>query len=154
MTMFFSPSETAFYDDLIHGPRRIPAPQSTAEVKAKKRPKLIDNPDCRIPVDAVPVKGETYRKIQQELSEGHQLVERGGRPATVQQSQQPPTEEQNRARRDRLLAQSDWTQLLDVQIGAEEQSAWQSYRQQLRDLDMENPSWPVAPGADENGGPE
>ena len=39
-----------------------------------------------------------------------------------------------RARRDRLLAESDWTQLSDAPLEAETQARWQVYRQALRDL--------------------
>ncbi|MDI6872581.1 MAG: tail fiber assembly protein [Bacillota bacterium] len=55
-----------------------------------------------------------------------------------------------RAMRDRLLRDSDWTQLPDVPLTAEAKVAWADYRQKLRDLpenttDPFNPMWPVAP---------
>ena len=42
----------------------------------------------------------------------------------------------NRIREDRnkLLAQSDWSQLPDNSLTAEERNEWVQYRQQLRDL--------------------
>ena len=40
--------------------------------------------------------------------------------------------EEFRAKRDALLAASDWTQLKDVPVEVSEQ--WQEYRQALRDL--------------------
>lgn len=54
-----------------------------------------------------------------------------------------------RAERDRLLADSDWTQVADAPVNA---AAWATYRQALRDLpanttDLSNPAWPVKPGA-------
>lgn len=55
------------------------------------------------------------------------------------------TTDADRAIRNRLLAESDWTQLPDVQMtmGQTERAAWSSYRQQLRD----NPTgpWPDRP---------
>lgn len=52
-----------------------------------------------------------------------------------------------RARRDVLLAQSDWTQLPDVPLATK--AAWADYRQALRDItaqpDPTNITWPVAP---------
>ena len=39
-----------------------------------------------------------------------------------------------RTERNRLLQQSDWTQLQDAHLSAEKKSAWADYRQALRDL--------------------
>lgn len=52
-----------------------------------------------------------------------------------------------RAKRDRLLATSDWTQVADAPV---DQQAWAIYRQQLRDIpqDFASPDavvWPEAP---------
>lgn len=38
-----------------------------------------------------------------------------------------------RGRRNRLLAETDWTQLPDVPLSAERRQEWASYRQALRD---------------------
>lgn len=46
-----------------------------------------------------------------------------------------------RAERDRRLAETDWTQLPDVPLTAEQRAAWQQYRQALRDV----PQQPGAP---------
>lgn len=52
-----------------------------------------------------------------------------------------------RARRDALLAASDWTQLPDVPLATKQ--AWAAYRQALRDITLQNDphklTWPVAP---------
>ncbi len=52
-----------------------------------------------------------------------------------------------RARRDVLIAKTDWTQLPDVPLPTKE--AWAAYRQQLRDItlqpDPHNISWPTPP---------
>jgi hypothetical protein len=52
--------------------------------------------------------------------------------------------------RNRLLTQSDWTQLPDVSLTTEQKEQWATYRQQLRDLtdQQEFPTniiWPQAP---------
>lgn len=58
-----------------------------------------------------------------------------------------------RAERDRLLAECDWTQLPDVPLDPEAQSAWQDYRQALRDVPQQpgapyDVTWPEPPGVD------
>lgn len=56
-----------------------------------------------------------------------------------------------KAKRNTLLAETDWTQNLDAVLSIEEKAAWQEYRQALRDIpqDFANPEdviWPVKPG--------
>jgi len=52
-----------------------------------------------------------------------------------------------RQNRDRLLLESDWTQLPDVPLATQE--AWRGYRQELRDITLQedpfNIVWPVVP---------
>lgn len=53
--------------------------------------------------------------------------------------------------RDMLLVQSDWTQLPDAPLTAEQKSQWVAYRQQLRDVTKQsgfpnNINWPTPPG--------
>lgn len=55
--------------------------------------------------------------------------------------------ERLRLKRDGLLSQSDWTQVIDAPV---DQDAWAAYRQALRDLpeattDPRSAVWPVAP---------
>jgi hypothetical protein len=57
---------------------------------------------------------------------------------------------QLRATRDGRLTASDWTQLADTELTAEDVQAWSAYRQALRDLpdnttDPANPDWPEPP---------
>lgn len=53
--------------------------------------------------------------------------------------------------RNRLISQTDWTQLNDNQLTAEEKQAFADYRQQLRDITVtydnnwENIVWPELP---------
>lgn len=53
-----------------------------------------------------------------------------------------------RAKRIRLLADSDWVTLRSVESGTPVPQAWAQYRQALRDLPMSNPTtivWPEPP---------
>ena len=57
-----------------------------------------------------------------------------------------------RSQRDELLAQSDWTQVADVDLTDEEIAAYRTYRQALRDITehdnwpmLEEGDWPTAP---------
>jgi hypothetical protein len=54
-----------------------------------------------------------------------------------------------RAQRDAKLAASDWTQLPDVPLTAEQVQEWRTYREALRNVtsqpDPFNIIWPVAP---------
>jgi hypothetical protein len=57
-----------------------------------------------------------------------------------------------RTERDVRLTDCDWTQVTDTQLSEAEVSAWQVYRQQLRDLpatvaNPANPSWPIPPAS-------
>jgi len=55
-----------------------------------------------------------------------------------------------RAQRDDRLMRSDWTQLADANLPARDLTAWNDYRQALRDLptittDPSDPPWPTPP---------
>ena len=49
-----------------------------------------------------------------------------------------------RYQRDRLLADSDWTQIPDSSLSDSDRQAWATYRQQLRDFPA---SWTPGPTA-------
>ena len=62
------------------------------------------------------------------------------------------TAEGHRTTRNKLLADSDWTQMNDSPLTNEAKTAWATYRQELRDLsdldawpNLDNADWPVAP---------
>lgn len=54
-----------------------------------------------------------------------------------------------REKRNALLTECDWTQVLDTGLTPEKQEAWAIYRQALRDfpatVDSNNPVWPKKP---------
>jgi len=54
---------------------------------------------------------------------------------------------QNRGIRNSLLAKTDWTQVPDSPLSADDKSSYATYRQQLRDMtDFGSPVWPAPPG--------
>ena len=60
------------------------------------------------------------------------------------------TAEEARAKRDKLLADTDWTQVLDAPIDAETREAYRVYRQALRDIPEQEGfpgtiTWPELP---------
>lgn len=62
----------------------------------------------------------------------------------------PMTDEEARAQRDKLLADTDWTQVLDAPIDAATREAYRVYRQALRDIPEqdgfpETITWPELP---------
>lgn len=69
---------------------------------------------------------------------------------------EPPhevTAEEVRTSRNIALLESDWTQLTDAPLTAEEKAAWAEYRQGLRDLTAQEGfptdlTWPTSPDAD------
>ena len=56
-----------------------------------------------------------------------------------------------RAKRNQLLRDSDWTAVTDTALGEADQTDWEDYRQDLRDIpqtysaDVESVVWPDAP---------
>ena len=69
----------------------------------------------------------------------------------INQSEQTREEKLNEIRivRNKLLADSDWTQLSDVSLTEEQIALWRVYRHQLRDLteivDVDSPVYPEKP---------
>ena len=62
----------------------------------------------------------------------------------------PMTDEEARTQRDKLLADTDWTQVLDAPIDTETREAYRAYRQALRDIPEqdgfpESITWPELP---------
>lgn len=146
MQRYFSPSTGGFYSDAINGARQIEAPQTAAEIKAGKRPRLIDNPDCNLPADAVPITDARFTELMQAQAEGKAIVAAGSNPVAVNRVPDPAEVLAARRReRDRRLAVSDWTQVADSPLDAVAKKAWADYRQALRDLDMSGTGWPEEP---------
>ena len=62
-------------------------------------------------------------------------------PETRAQEQAVVIEKDKRAERDKLLAESDWTQMNDSPLSNEDKTSWATYRQSLRDITADE-SWP------------
>ena len=128
MAKFYSPSTGGFYDSTLHRPDSIPA-------------------------DAISITDEHHKTLLEAQAEGKVFAVVDG---TVVARTPPPTSAEQllaslRRKRDRLLRESDFTQIPDAPLSAEQRVAWQVYRQALRDL-PENyaaaPSeavWPTPP---------
>lgn len=143
---YFSPSTLGFYNDKAHGPLALPEEQSEREIKAGKRAGMVPNPDTLIPEDAIEISEQRREELLNGQANGKVIELRGTKPVLVDAA--IPAEGLKRIRRkerDRRLAASDWTQLSDVQLSGDDRNAWATYRQQLRDLDMDGEGWPVAP---------
>lgn len=153
MTIYYSPARKGFFDDAIHGPRRILVPdeEKLAELvkiepddedhaedlkrQAMLAVKEIDNPDCRLPSDAIEVSAERHAELIAELANGKVLAsDDDGQPVAV--DPQLSVEEQLEAirrQRDKALKATDWTQMPDA-MSAAKRKLWADHRQALRDL--------------------
>jgi hypothetical protein len=70
----------------------------------------------------------------------------------VESAKVAAAEERMRISRDKLLQDSDWTQMPDAPLTEAQKTEWQTYRQQLRDLpanteDPRNVTWPTKPSS-------
>jgi len=70
-------------------------------------------------------------------------------PYVVEQLPQEKAEDRVRGKRNGLLQQSDWTQVVDAPV---DQTAWATYRQELRDITSQEGFpytviWPTEPSA-------
>mgnify|MGYP000417879314 FL=1 len=82
-----------------------------------------------------------YAEIMRQVEAGELTIEPDPGPTTEQLAAQV------RAERDRLLADSDWTQVPDAPV---DQAAWATYRQALRDVPQQagfpsDINWPTTP---------
>ncbi len=146
--IYFNPETGGFHHEKVDGPRQIPAPQTPAEIRAGKRPVMIANPACRVPVTAVEVSESDFRALMEAQASGKRIVAQNGLPVAI--DPQPDAEEQRnrrRVERNRRLAASDWTQLPDASIEPTTRLAWAEYRTALRNLDMDGTDWPAEPGS-------
>lgn len=169
MAIFYSPSQSAFYDDAIHGARALwvtdedalraalsalterefaddPEPDDAAlEAIAAERAallrtppvKLVEDPDCRLPEDAVAITDACHAELMQGQAEGRMIVwdEAQAAPVLVDR----PVDHEAllasvKKERDRLLRESDWTQLADNELTKAERAAWKAWRQEVRKL--------------------
>jgi len=103
-----------------------------ADIQSNQR---SDGSYCEIKNDEVFEYQTVREKTQEEISE-----EFGSQWENV------------RANRNKLLSESDWTQIIDSPFTDEQKEEWKLYRQLLRDITLQsdpfNISWPVKPGTE------
>lgn len=126
MAYFYSPHTQGFYVDTVH--------------------KVM-------PEDVFEVPDEQYKLLMEGQTLGRSIAYKGRKLQLVERKAAVPTWELVRGKRDMLLTRCDWTQIPDAQLTAEQRTAWQTYRQALRDLtkNFSTPGdvvWPNSP--DEN----
>jgi len=98
----------------------------------------IDGITMSVPLDPA---NRHYAEIMRQVEAGELTIEPDPGPTTEQLAAQV------RAERDRLLAESDWTQVPDAPVDS---TAWADYRQALRDVPQQagfpnDVTWPEQP---------
>lgn len=102
-----------------------------------------------LPDDLIPVSPEEHRHFLHEMnSNGRELAVVGGELTLVDAKPADVSWDEIRAHRNKLLADSDWTQMPDWE--GPSKSLWKAYRQYLRDVPQQfarTPEivWPEAP---------
>lgn len=113
----------------------------------------VENPDCRIPADAVEISREQHAALLEGQSLG-KVIAPDAYGAPLLSDPPPPTDEAlaaaARAERTARLAACDWAVLPDAPLSESARAAWVAYRQALRDLTAQEgfPSdiaWPEKP---------
>jgi len=92
------------------------------------------------------------RDMFQDTTEDGVTTTKAEHEAAYQATLDAKTAEGHRTTRNKLLADSDWTQMNDSPLTNEVKTAWATYRQELRDLsdldawpNLDDADWPVAP---------
>ena len=144
---YYSPSTCSFFSEALHGARQIEGAISAKARKAGRKPPMIDNPACTIPADAVEVTEERYAELMAAQGEGKVISLRGGRPVALDRAASAEDRTAiNRRRRDKLLRDSDWTQLADTLADEPHyKAAMADWRQALRDMDLDAGAFPEEP---------
>lgn len=106
-------------------------------------------PGQNAPQDAFEITADEHAALIEAQAQGARIVFSDGNLA-ADFDPIPKTWEKIRAERDKLLRDSDWTQMPDAPLDTETRAAWASYRQALRDLpetttDPAAIEWPAAP---------
>lgn len=107
-----------------------------------------------IPEDVIEVDAEKYQFLIEGASLGKKIVYKSRKLQLADQAIPALTWEQVRKQRESKLRASDWTQMPDTALSAEEVDEWRKYRQELRNITetFDNPDkvvWPVIPGETE-----
>jgi len=92
------------------------------------------------------------RDMFQDTTEDGVTTTKAEHEAAYQAGLDAKVAEGHRTTRNKLLADSDWTQMNDSPLTNEDKTAWATYRQELRDMsdlaswpNIADDDWPVAP---------
>jgi hypothetical protein len=125
--MFYSATTSGFYDRTVHGDN---IPEDAVEITKEQHASLLDGQALGLVIVADPT----------------------GKPVLAPQPE--PTDEElaarHRAKRDRLLAESDWVVIKAAELDEPVPGPWSAYRQALRDITEQEDfpqsvTWPEKP---------
>ena len=92
------------------------------------------------------------RDMFQDTTEDGVTTTKAEHEAAYQAGLDAKTAEGHRTTRNKLLTDSDWTQMNDSPLSNEDKTSWATYRQELRDMsdlaswpNIADDDWPVAP---------
>lgn len=109
-----------------------------ARIIANPIMKIIANPDCMIPNDAIEVSDDDYAALMEAQSAGQMIVVDPSKRAALMAIDRPVSNEQIltslRRRRNTALRESDWTELPRVRLTEKDRKSWEAYRDALKDL--------------------
>jgi len=98
------------------------------------------------------VENYVARDMFQDTTEDGVTTTKSEHEAAYQAGLDAKVAEGHRTTRNKLLADSDWTQMNDSPLSNEDKTAWATYRQELRDMsdlaswpNIADDDWPVAP---------
>jgi hypothetical protein len=111
---------------------------------------FIEGINSIIPEDAFEISQEEHQALLDGQSSGKSIVYKSRKLQLVEPEKVSKTWDDIRARRDRILANCDWTQMADSPLSDQTKTKWATYRQKLRDLtetysDPNKVVWPVSP---------
>ena len=94
-----------------------------------------------------------YNNVAKDMfSDDDVLGTKAEQEAAYQANQDANTAAAHRETRNKLLAESDWTQMNDSPLSNEDKTAWATYRNELRNLpdddawpNLSDEDWPVSP---------
>jgi hypothetical protein len=107
-----------------------------------------------IPEDAIPVSEKDYVYFLGEITKG-KLIELVDGKIVAREQEPNVSWDDIRKKRNTLLSACDWSQVADVPLTSAQKTAWNTYRQKLRDItdsakqngDALSVVWPTAPNA-------
>lgn len=122
--------------------------QSATKIFFLKGKGFFDPMINKIPEGAVEIERAAHKMLLKAQGEGKVIsADEAGNPIIQDRT---VSWDEIRAERNRLLSESDWTQLPDSVLSGELKAAWAAYRQQLRELpevytETQAVIWPARP---------